>query len=246
MAKQKWQKKRRLQVNKFKLSIFLIITILIGGLYFVDSKINPIIEVVAKQRTHLVVTKIINAAATACFGDDLSYDELVAIHTDDSGNITLLQADSVQMSILATAVAGHIESSLSSMTSEGLLIPSGLLTGISLLSDVGPKIKVPMQPIGGVDVVIKDEFIEAGINQTKHKIYLDITISISLMLPFTKEIMEVNSILPIAETVIIGPVPDTYFDFDSSTTENSTENISQSVSEYLEESLEENLVEIAN
>jgi len=96
-------------------------------------------------------------------------------------------------------------------------ISMGNLIGSRLLSGRGPQIEIKMSTIGNLDTDLRSEFLEAGINQTLHKIYLQVECQVVILTPFdTIEEKIINQVL-LAEAVIVGTTPDTYYNFEGET-----------------------------
>lgn len=96
-------------------------------------------------------------------------------------------------------------------------ISMGNLIGSRLLSGRGPQIEIKMSTIGNLDTDLRSEFLEAGINQTLHKIYLQVECQVVILTPFdTIEEKIINQVL-LAESVIVGTTPDTYYNFEGET-----------------------------
>ena len=91
-----------------------------------------------------------------------------------------------------------------------LSIPIGSFSGLPVLSGVGPVVSVPTAPYGSVKCTFLSKFVSAGINQTVHKIYLNVETSISLVLPFNKLKVDDSTEVLISESLIIGEIPETY------------------------------------
>ena len=104
----------------------------------------------------------------------------------------------------------EIEKKISNIDTMSTKIPLGNLLNQSFLSGLGPKIKIKMVPIGYATIDVKNEFTSAGINQTKHEIYLEISCALSVLLPVSSEGTLVKTQIPVAETIIVGNVPGTY------------------------------------
>jgi sporulation protein YunB len=89
-----------------------------------------------------------------------------------------------------------------------------MITGSKILANFGPMIKISLYPVGTVQVDTKEAFEEAGINQTRHRILLEITAEIKVVQPLlTSSNMKIKTDVPIAETIIIGNVPQAILDF---------------------------------
>jgi sporulation protein YunB len=87
----------------------------------------------------------------------------------------------------------------------------GALTGARVLSSSGPAIPVRLMPIGTVGIDLKQEFTAEGINQTRHRIWIHATARMRVILPVATREVEVSADLPLSETVIVGPVPSSFY-----------------------------------
>ncbi len=90
-----------------------------------------------------------------------------------------------------------------------------LFHGISALSGISPNIRVALERAGNIEAKIDSEFTAVGINQTVHRIYLDLNCSIGILSPFETITKEVSSKVLLTETVIVGEVPSTYYNYDN-------------------------------
>ena len=111
---------------------------------------------------------------------------------------------------LAYQIADDILERLSEVSSSELSIPVGTLTGSSLLAGRGPSIHVRMQAVGSAKASLRNAFTSAGINQTRHQVLLDVSVTMSILLPGFITDAQVTSEIAVAETVIVGGVPNTY------------------------------------
>lgn len=193
--------------------LFCILILFVWAIIGIDQKLTPIVESIAETRAHLAVTRIVNQAVAMQTGSGLSYQDLVTVEKDAEGKISLIQPDTIKINQLMTAITADIENGLSSLASEGVEIPAGLLSGLTLLADMGPTITVGIQPIGAVDVDLKNEFVAVGVNQSKHSLSLATRVTVNVIVPFSKNVMEIENIFPLTESIIVGPIPNTYLDW---------------------------------
>lgn len=191
-----------------------LIFALLFGFITVDRTLRPIVEKVAAQQVHLAVVRLINEAVYDQLGNGVVYQQLINVTTDENGRVTLMQPDTVKITRLVTSVARDLEEKISNLSRSDIRVPLGLLSGSLLLADKGPNLVVALLPLGSVSVNIHDEFSAAGINQTKHTIMLDIVVDIGILLPFQTTFAQITDTLPIVESVIVGPIPDTYLNMD--------------------------------
>lgn len=96
------------------------------------------------------------------------------------------------------------------MGEQDVKIPIGTLSGSPLLAGKGFKVTIRVLPLGSVKCQFVSEFETAGINQTRHKIYLDVVATISIVLPTSQSIVKTNTPVLVSESIIVGKVPDTY------------------------------------
>ena len=125
-------------------------------------------------------------------------------------NLAAVRSDMAAFNRLQSRIADSILQRLSEVSTRELEIPVGTLTGSSLLAGRGPCIRIRMQAVGSTTAKLRNAFTAAGINQTKHQILLDVTVQMSILLPGFRTSTQVSNEITVAETIIIGSVPDTY------------------------------------
>lgn len=205
--KKKYKKNKSLRIFIFLVLFFLIS---IYGFLLLEKKIKPTVLSIAEVKIKEVATRSINESVNEKFANTIKYEDLILIKTDNEGNIEMLQANTVKMNKIASEVALLIQDNISNFKSSQVSIPLGNILGSQLLSQWGPMIKINIVPIGMAKVNFKTEFEASGINQTRHKIYLDVNTQAKIIVPFSSSITSVQTTIPITETVIVGDVPDSY------------------------------------
>jgi sporulation protein YunB len=116
---------------------------------------------------------------------------------------------------LARDTSTLAQNEIRSLGAEGITVPLGSITNSKLLSGRGPDIKVKIIPVGSVSTNFSDEFKQAGINQTRHKIYLELETQVRIVVPLGSDIINVSTRVPITETIIVGDVPNSYVNVDN-------------------------------
>ena len=116
---------------------------------------------------------------------------------------------------LQSAITQDVLGRLGEVSDMDLSIPAGTLTGSALLVGRGPSITIRMQSVGSCSAHFENQFDQAGINQTTHRILLCVDVSMSILLPGFRTSTQVSNSFSVAETVIVGNVPDSYTYFDS-------------------------------
>lgn len=204
------KRKKAIRWLKISVCLILIVTIIFCVAENEKKKGSPTIADYSRAQLKAVTTNIINQAVLECLTQSTSYNELVSVHKDDNGKVTLIESNWSYMNLLARQTAVSIEDKLNELANHGIKIPLGNLTGWPLLTGIGPDILITLSPQESVECKFVSEFVSAGINQTLHKIYLDVVTSVDLVMP-TYETTIVNSTqILVTEGIIIGEVPQLY------------------------------------
>ena len=157
-----------------------------------------------------IVTKTVNDSINQIIGSgDYGTDHFITLESDESGNITAINGNMAHINMLSTQILNSVISS----TENGIIsvgIPIGNLTGFSLLMGRGPDVVVDIVMLTSSRVDFKNEITPCGINQSKYQLMLEITVDVDVIVPWgTKSAQTVTEVI-IADTVIIGKVPETY------------------------------------
>lgn len=187
---------------------------IIVGLIFFEIRAKPVIIEVAVAQSENIASSIIESAINSVlYENGITYSSLVDIEKDDSGRVTTVKADTIKMNMLKSEIGAEISNDILENDSREISIPLGTILGISALSGKGPKIKTTVTLASNVTSTIKNTFTSAGINQTLHEIFVNVNATIYVIMPKNSATAEVNSNYCIAQTVIIGTVPETFADF---------------------------------
>lgn len=141
------------------------------------------------------------------------YDYFVTLEKDANGGITAISANMPRINTLSSEILQEVISSTNSGKLD-LEIPLGNLLGSNILLGRGPDIPMKIIMLTSSYADFRNEISSAGINQIKHQIILEVRVEIDVLLPWEVQSTEVLSEVLIAETVIVGKVPDTYLNFD--------------------------------
>ncbi|HSQ33502.1 MAG TPA: sporulation protein YunB [Peptostreptococcaceae bacterium] len=204
--------KRQNQIRKtIGISLFVLAgLILVSTFIYIDRKLRPTIMVIAEAKALELANRSINSAVADIVKDEIKYEELMNIKTDEEGNITMVQANTILMNKISSDVALEIQNELRQIKTRSANIPIGTALGSPLLAKYGPQIKVSIEPIGNVGVNFGTNFESSGINQTRHRIYLIVKTQVRVVIPLTTSTQEVKSQVPVCETIIVGDVPENY------------------------------------
>lgn len=204
---------RQMGIKKpFVLFLFLFIIFLI--LFCIISyvkRVSPIIKDMCESNANAVSVKIVNNSVYDYISDK-EYSDFVNIEKDNSGNIKSISANTKSINKMTNEISNNLIKLMEENEESYIRVPIGSFSGTNFFAGIGPKIKVKSMPSGTVDVKLLSEFSSVGINQTKHTLSLDITISMRIIAPFFTDALTYNSKVIIAETVIVGDIPELYYD----------------------------------
>lgn len=204
------RKKHKRKIRKALLALLLLIAIVFAvafGVY--RQSMTPTILEIAQVQVQSEATRAINEAIAAVF-EHVDYKTLVCVEKNADNEITMLSANSAMVNILARNTSLLTQSKVNSLFQDDIEIPLGTLSGIPLLSERGPIVCVQVSPIGTVNCTFLSKFETAGINQTLHRIYVNVNSKIDLIVPTMHQTVEISTPILICETVIVGKVPDTF------------------------------------
>ncbi len=193
----------------FLLTITVLVFILI--LRVVNFRIMPTFRTVAESKAQSVATLCVNTAVNELMKSGrYTYDALMDIRVGESGNVIAIQSNVATINQMKAELADEISKKIENLDVSESYIPFGNFLGSDIFSGIGPRIPVRIVPLGYSVINMKNSFESAGINQTKHEVYLDITVSVTALLPVSRAGASVSTMVPIAETIIVGEVPDNY------------------------------------
>lgn len=181
----------------------------------VNRRLGPILEAKASSQATNLMTQAIDTAVDNCLQENgMSYGDFVTITTDGLGKVTALTSNMAANSRFKRQVVEAVTRQLTTLDSDALSVPLGTLTEQPLLLGKGPSVRVRVDSVGEVTAGYANSFTAAGVNQTLHRVSLDITATIYLFLPGKILPVSVSSSVCVAETVIVGETPDTYLNLE--------------------------------
>ena len=195
------------------IKIIMILSIAIITARFSLDAVIPIFDTLCEDRAKSIATLISNEQATEVMKQH-TYDELYSIEKDNNGNITMIKSNIIPINEIISDVAIKIQEEINKRGRENIEIALGSFTGFKLLAGRGPGIKIVISSIGNVETNLKSEFSSQGINQTLHRVYLEVKCEVSILTPF-KDLKQniVNQVL-LMENVIVGNIPNTYYNLE--------------------------------
>lgn len=201
--------KRKQKIAK----IFIIMVIAFSTVKIVLDAISPIFNALCEDKAKSIATIISNNEATNVMKDH-TYDELFTIEKDNDGNITMIKSNIIPINEIISDVAVKIQNSINKRGSENIKISIGSFTGSKLLSGRGPGIPIKISSIGNVETDLRSEFSAQGINQTLHRVYLQVDCEVCILTPYNTISEKVSNQVILIENVIVGKIPNTYYNLD--------------------------------
>lgn len=176
-----------------------------------DLRFRPIVETVNAYQCHAAVSRIINDAVLAEIErGGMDYSALVTLSTNNDGEVISVESNVMNINRLKTEVADRVEREIERLEAVSIEIPVGTLLGIQLLHGKGFNVGVRVKPFGYASTAIISEFTDAGINQTLHRIIIEINTDVDAVIPGLSTRVPISTAIVAAETVIVGRVPDAY------------------------------------
>lgn len=201
------------KINKLKIFVFLIILIVvIASLIFVLAA-YPIFESSCKNRAGAIAINITSNEVNKVMGN-YQYEDLVQIEKDANGDVTMIKAKIVPINEMISQITSNIKNEIDETEQALVQINMGAISGVSMLSKIGPKFNIKMECSGNVKTNLLSEFSAVGINQSLHRIYLDLTTTINILTPFNIIRNEYPNKILLTESIIVGKVPETYYYYD--------------------------------
>lgn len=203
----RWMNRRTL----LRLIIFVLTVVTLSLLILTTAHLRPVLESLAATRVSFVVNSIISRSVQEAIDrGEISYEKLVSFEKDNDGRITAVHSNMVTCNRLQSEILDIILTRIDQVPPQDLSISVGSLSGSVLLAGRGPEISVRMESVGSSSAWFENEFVSAGINQTKHEIILNIEVYVSILLPGFTADTQISNAVTVAETIIVGSVPDTY------------------------------------
>ncbi|APC08899.1 sporulation protein YunB [Neomoorella thermoacetica] len=179
-------------------------------LLLLEWRLGPALEAVAATQARWVATEAMQQAVLDKITGQVSYNNLIQPGSSEGGQVVFMQADALGISRLQAAAQLAIQERLARLQGKTYYLPLGQILGLKLLAAYGPPVPLRFVPMGTVKVNVGDTFESAGINQTRHRIYLQAESEVQVVAPFSREKVQVATTIPVAEAIIVGPVPQTY------------------------------------
>jgi sporulation protein YunB len=201
----RWWLRRILNVLLLLLLVIAVILMVLRRKY--DA---VMVDLTKTQVTNATSDLINDAIAQQIAGGKVEYDRIVYFEKDLEGRITALKTNIGEVNLLKTDTLNIINEQILATEHSHMGIPLGSLFLPELLSGKGPEVPVKILSIRNSDATFESSFSHAGINQTMHQLRMCVIVDVSVLVLGKTITFPVSSDMVIAETIIVGTVPDTF------------------------------------
>ncbi len=204
-------KRKSIRYKKKKVAVLFVAVSVIILIVMIDLRLRPIARTHAEVIVNRLCYESINIAADdAVEKSAVTYDNIVHIEHNSDNSVTAVMADVSAVNKIKTGVSEALTNALKNIETQKIKVPIGTILGGALLAGKGPCITVKVQLTGSSDVEITSQFESVGINQTRHTVVMNVRCDVYVVMLGKETMSEISLSVPIAETIIIGAVPDTY------------------------------------
>lgn len=175
----------------------------------ITSNMSPAAITLAEAKTRAIVTEALNQAIANTVSKYERSDSMLDISQTENG-VYLIVANTVALNSVTASCIELAQEAVAEVQEQGVVIPLGTMTNLPFLAGVGPEVNFKFTPVGSVESEYTSSLSTAGINQTLYKINMKINATVSLILPNEVRTLDVVAHASLAETVIVGTVPEVY------------------------------------
>ena len=207
----KLERRLRRGLPSWVLTWLVAAAVMCAAVRLTECALRPVLAAAARYQVRSQVTAAVEQWAARDLQErGVDYSDFVAITRNEAGEITALSADMARLNLLRAELSAHLLERLEDSQLE-LTVPVGSLLPLEPTWARGPELHLRALALGTASAEFESEFTSAGINQTRHRLWLELSVPVTVLLPGGGEELTVDSRLCVAETVIVGQVPQTWF-----------------------------------
>jgi len=185
--------------------LLMLVTIVTGVCVVLDKRVAPQVQALAQTAARQQAAQAISAAVEQVLSDEqVSYERLVGYSGQD--DIRAIRTNAAEVNLLRGKINDAVEKAVT-LRRARLKLPLGALLGSNLFAGAGPNVIVPLTMAGSALSDIRSDLSSSGVNQTMHRILMDLRVTLSVILPGGAQASEIELTVCLAETVIVGNVP---------------------------------------
>lgn len=213
MVKRKYLKRIKQNKNgsKFKNVVSMVLISIFVLALIIHLCVQPSLKnAVIYESKIIAINTISDAVYKELSRTDIKYEDIVNLKTDEKGSIIAIETDMNKVNKLKAKLTTEVTRSLRELKSYPYSVSLGTLLGTEYLAGRGPNLNLKIEPTGFLEADLLSNFSSAGINQTHHKIILNINVDITTYIPLSRSSSKVSTNFILAETIIVGDVPQYY------------------------------------
>ncbi len=212
LPKRRGSSKKWFITKRWIVLLVIVLAIFIG----IDFNIRPLVKSIIENKAQVEATNVINQVVEEEFSSSSDvYSQLVDIQKDQDGQVQSISTNAVNTNILKSKISRKIQENLSTTEPRIVKIPLGTLTSTEILSGRGPIIDMKISMPSSAIIDFKSTFESAGINQTKHRIYLEVNTKVNALVPGYPVVTNVQTTVLVSETIIVGSAPNVFANLNS-------------------------------
>ena len=206
-----------------KIIIIVIFLIVVSSVMNIMIKaIDSMIEKQGGIRAKSIATVLTNQATSKIMAK-YEYLDIANIERDSNGSVTTISANAITINKIISDIPVELDNRLNDDQYSAFKIRLGTMLGMKIFANRGPCVKFRISDMGVLDTELRSEFTSVGINQTLHRIYLQIDTKVSILTPYRSIEEKISNQVLLAETVIVGNIPQTYYNMEGIKAEDAME-----------------------
>ncbi len=203
------RRKKRSRKTKWVIALVCILCVLTLLFVYYFKVVTPIVVTLSQEKVRSFSTVLISQSVEeVMLTGDVRYEDLVDVKLNSANEIVMINTNSVEINRLVRQVTNLVQTRLDAINNTEIFIALGTFTGIPFLYGLGPDIAVQLIPVGSVNTRFSSNFTSAGINQTLHRLYFVISLTVGMVLPANTQNVVVDFEVQISESIIVGKIPE--------------------------------------
>lgn len=201
--------KKRRGKKKLLIALLIVSAVIAAACIFISKNVNPMILTISNEKVHELANDALSNAVIDVMSNtgDVEY---LKVERDKDGKIQSVDVDAALVSVLAQKITIEAQNRINKVGRNGIKIPLGSLSGITVFTGLGPDINIKVYLVGSTQTQILSVFSDAGINQTLHRLYLTVSGSVAVAVPGLPSTIKTSTQVLMSELIIVGEVPPTY------------------------------------
>ncbi len=198
------------KITRVVVALLIFVACFVFCMTYFRKNVVPTVMESSVAQVRAIGTNAVNLAATTVIKGGIGYDDLFTVIKDNEDNVQMIQTNSPRINTIAREIANLAQANLDELGVQTVDIAFGTFTGIALLTGFGPDVSINIVPIGTANCDFVSSFLSAGINQTVHKIYIDVYADINIITPIDDIMVSVKAEVLVCENLIVGKIPETF------------------------------------